>query len=158
MKREEIRNFLRLGADAVEIFFGYGEVPNFNSKMDKAFPLGWLEPLQVSTAFGTNSSTLIDTWTVRLHIAKKDFMDSEPSDYEDLIDVCDHYARRLIWQYNLILGGDDSIETDQDLKDLYRLVTMEGISRTPFIKKHSDCLTGVILEFTLVTPDKTDVC
>jgi hypothetical protein len=56
--------------------------------------------------------------------------------YESLIDDADYMAQRLVRRYNDVLNSFD-------------LVTISGISRSPFIKKHADCLTGVLLSFTL---------
>jgi len=156
MKREAIRTFLKAGADAVKVHFDSGRLTEFNSKRDKAYPFAWVESLQVNTSFGGSGSTLIDEWDVKIHIAKLDAADSIQDQYENIIDECDHIARQLIWQYNVILYSASTITTAN--QDLYRLITMSDISREPFIKMHSDCLTGVILAFKLSTPDQTDVC
>lgn len=160
MKRNEIREFLKQGADAIDIFFGSGKVTDFNSLPDKKYPFAWLESLQSKTEFSKNGSSLIDSWTVKIHIAKQDSIDSDADTYESIIDHCDDFARKLIWQYNIILSGVASTSTisSATTKDLYMLLAMSGINKVPFIKQHADCLTGVILSFTLVSPDKTDVC
>lgn len=90
--------------------------------------------------------TPYDTWNINLHIGKKDSMDSLPEEYELIIDDCDFIAQQLIRQYNLDLADSDTI-------------TITGISRQPFVKKHGGLLfSGVTLSFSLNGPDKTDLC
>lgn len=156
MKREDIRAFLKAGADAIAIHFDAGRLSEFNKVPDKRYPFAWVETLRASTDFGGSGALLIDNWTVSIHIAKKDFTDSLQDQYELIVDDCDHIARKLIWQYNIILYDSTAISTTNQA--LYKLITLSDISREPFYKKHADCLTGVILSFTLNTPDKTDVC
>ena len=157
MKREAVRNFIKLGADALDIHFDSGRLTEFNSMRGKQEPFAWLESLSTSTEL-SNGSTLIDEWDVTIHIARFDAMDSNQELYEAIVDSCDHIARQLIWQYNIILGSSDSLDTSTANRDLYRLTTMGSISREAFIKDHADCMTGIILAFKLTTPDKTDVC
>lgn len=157
MTRKEVRLFLKAGADAISIFFESGRITEFNSLRDKKFPFAWLESLKTGSDFGESSSMLIDEWEVNIHVAKIDSMDSSPDEYESIVDECDDIARKLIWQYNLILYGSSAVTTAN--KDLYKLVTMSGMARDPFIKKHADPVTsGVILSFSLKSPDKTNVC
>ena len=156
MKREDIRTFLKAGTDAIPVYFDSGRLTEFNKLPNKGYPFAWLESLEVDTDFGGSGSMLIDNWKVSLHIAKLDKSDSIQDEYEVIVDACDHIARKLIWQYNLILQSASQITTAN--QDLYKLVTMSDMRRDPFIKKHADVLTGVILSFTLNSPDKTDVC
>ena len=166
MKREDVRQFLKDGADALDLYFDSGRITEFNSLSDKKFPFAWVESLKTSTEFGGTGATLIDSWSVTIHIAKQDKMDNLQSDYEAIVDECDQIARKLIWQYNYILQSTDSTQSATDtLSDnttlkrfAYSLITMEGIDREPFIKKHADDLTGVILTFTLNVPDAVNVC
>ena len=156
MKREDIRTFLKAGTDAIAVYFDSGRLTEFNKLSDKGFPFAWLESLEVDTDFGGSGGMLIDNWRVSIHIAKLDKFDSRQDKYESIVDACDHIARKLIWQYNLILQSASQITTAN--QDLYKLVTMSDIRREPFIKKHADVLTGVILSFNITSPDKTDVC
>lgn len=156
MKREEVRNFLKAGADAVQIFFDAGRLTEFNKVPDKGEPFSWVHELQAKTNFGGSGSTLIDDWSVKIRIAKRDRLDSIQDEYENLVDNCDHIARKLIWQFNVILFGAGNITTAN--QDLYKLITLDNVEREPFYKWGADCLTGVDLSFTLNIPDKTDVC
>lgn len=156
MKREEVRAFLKAGADAIPTDFDSGRLTEFNSKRDNAYPFSWVESLRTSTNFQTSGSMLIDNWEVVIHIAMLDKADSLQNDYELIVDACDTIARKLIWQYNQILYGSSNTSTAN--QTAYKLITMDGVSREPFIKQHADCLTGVILSFTLIVPDRTDVC
>ncbi len=85
----------------------------------------------------------IDAWQIRLHIARLDAMDSLPDQYEAIIDECDSIAQTLQFKYNQIVSGSN-------------LITMSDISRVPYVKKYEDCVTGVLLSFSLNGPDKTD--
>ena len=156
MKREDVRAFLKAGADAIPTDFDSGRLTEFNSKRDNSYPFSWVESLRTSTSFQTFGSTLIDNWEVSIHIAMLDKADSRQEDYEPIIDACDQIARKLIWQYNQILYGSSSTSTAN--QSAYKLITLDGVSHEPFIKQHADCLTGVILSFTLIIPDRTDVC
>jgi len=155
MKREEVRAFLKAGADALKMQFDSGRITEFNKLADKGEPFAWVESLRTETDL--NNSTLIDNWDVNIHVAKFDTSDSVQDQYEAIIDACDQLARQLIWQYNVKLY--DSTLTSDTNQALYKLITMSGIGREPFIKKHANPpMTGVILSFTLNIPDKTNVC
>lgn len=156
MKREEVRTFLKAGADAIKINFDAGRLTEFNKVADKGFPFSWVAELKAKSDFGGSGSSLIDDWSVHIRIAKKDAVDSIQDDYEQIVDECDHIARQLIWQYNVILYSASNISTAN--QDLYKLITLSDLDREPFYKWGADCLTGVDLKFNLNSPDKTDVC
>lgn len=156
MKREAVRTFLKAGADAVKIHFSAGRLTEFNKVKDKGFPFGWVHDLSTKSDLGGSGATLIDNWSVQIRIAKLDKTDSIEDQYELIINECDHIARQLIWQYNIILYSSSNVTTAN--QDLYKLITLSDIDRVPFYKWGADCLTGVDLTFTLNTPDKTDVC
>lgn len=134
MKRSEIKEFIESGAKYFETPFATGRISEFNSSRSNTYPFIFLETLQVDTDLSFSIQT--DNWVVRLHLASKDAPDSKMSQYEKLIDDADYLAQRLIRRYNDVLTN-------------YNLVTLTGVSRTPFIKKHADCLTGVLLQFIL---------
>jgi hypothetical protein len=95
-----------------------------------------------------NTSAPVDSWKIQLSVFRIDKLDSTPSVYEDLVDSCDDMARKLIYKYRNIVSG-------------YKLVTMESVTRSKFIKSPKygpDCLTGVEVKFTLTAPDKSNVC
>lgn len=145
MKRSEIQAFIRLGVEemAPQVTFGYGRLTEWNSKRSNDYPGTWLETVPMNTVL--NNSLPNDSWPIRLHIGKLDAHDSSPEQYELLINECDELAQKLIKQYN------------DELEDAVN-VTISDISREPFIKKHADCVTGVILAFTLTVIDKTNLC
>ncbi len=134
MKRSEIKEFIQSGAEFYNIPFNTGRISEFNSSRSNTYPFIFLETIEVDTDL--NNSIQTDNWTVRLHLASKDAADSKMTQYEGLIDDADFMAQKLVRRYNDVLNSFD-------------LVTISGISRTPFIKKHADCLTGVLLSFTL---------
>lgn len=146
MTREEVRAFIKSGVDALDqtIDFASGRITEFNSGRSNEYPFIWLESL--STDVDILATGLpYDNWQIALHIAKKDAAGSSPEEYEGIIDVCDLIAQQLIKKYNNIVSG-------------YTLVTLSNVSRQPFIHKHADDLTGVILSFTLGSPDTTNLC
>lgn len=144
MKRSEIREFLKDGADAVNLPFEAGRITEFNSFRSNEYPMAWLQTLQPSTEI-VQPGYPYDEWQVIIHIAQLDKVDSSPSEYEAIVDECDLYAQKFIKKINDEVSG-------------YALITLSGISREPFIKKHADCLTGVILSFNLSSPDTTNLC
>lgn len=155
MKREEVRAFLKAGADALKMQFDSGRITEFNKVADKLEPFAWVESLSAQTDF--NNSTLIDSWAIVIHIAKFDTLDSVQEQYETIVDECDQLARQLLWQYNYTLYGSSSVSTANQA--LYKLITLSNVDREAFIKKHANPITsGVILSFTLTVPDKTNVC
>jgi hypothetical protein len=145
MRRTEVKTFIQAGINALDagIAYGGGRISEFNSKRVLSYPHIWLEPLTTGTELDTGAPQ--DEWNVRLNIAKKDAMDSTEDQYETLVDECDDIARELIHKLNEVVSG-------------YKLVTMSGVNREPFIKKNADCLTGVLLTFTITAPDTTNHC
>lgn len=139
MKREEIRAFLKAGVDAVasNIKFNSGRITEFNSSRNNEYPYVWSEPLSIT---GNN-------WQVIIHIAKKDKIDSLPEQYETLIDECDLIAQQLLSQYRLQLTGYDKLVIDP-----------ANPTREPFIHRHADDTSGVVLSFEIQDFDPTNVC
>jgi hypothetical protein len=134
MKRSEVKQFIEAGAEFYAIPFDTGRISEFNSSRSNTYPFIFFETPNVTTDLINSVQT--DNWTIRLHLASKDSPDSKMSQYEELIDDADYLAQRLVRRYNDVIND-------------YNLVLISGISRTPFIKKHADCLTGIVLEFTL---------
>lgn len=147
MTRSEIRTFLQNGVEALNpsMPFGSGRITEWNSNRSNEYPGIWWESNQTVDVEIVNQVLPSDGWPVALHIGKKDAIDSSTTEYEQLIDDCDYVAQQLIRQYNQVVESSDNS-------------TISGISRQPFIKKHADIVTGVILSFTLNVPDTTDLC
>lgn len=147
MTREETRNLIQSAIAALgnQIEFGSGVITEFNSKLAKQYPFAWLESLSSSTPTISYTGANIDNWNVKIHIAMKDQQDSIETQYETIVDKCDYIAQQLVGQFKSILNSA-------------RLVTLTGVGRDPFVKKHADCTTGVILSLTIVAPDTTNVC
>lgn len=145
MTRAQVRNFLGLGIDLLtDVTYGTGRISEWNSNRSRVYPMAWIESLSVDTELA-NDVLPYDNWNISIHIAKKDAADSVEDEYEQLINDCDEMAQELIRYYNQVVSG-------------YKLVNISGINRDPFIKKNADCLTGVILSFTLRAPDTTNLC
>jgi len=145
MKREEVREFLKEGVNGLVPApeFGSGLITDFNSIRSHEYPAVWQVVSPVGTVEGTSAPQ--DSWEIELIVAQKDRIDSSHDEYEHILDDCDLVAQKLIYKYRKIVDG-------------YKLVTMESIRREPFVKKYADCLSGVMLTFTLTVPNQTNVC
>lgn len=137
MKREEIRAFQKAGVDAISnsIKFNSGRITEFNSSRSNEYPYVWAEPLSI----------IGNVWSAVIHIAKKDKIDSTPEQYEQVVDECDYIAQQLLIQYRLLLTA-------------YPKLVIQNDSREPFIHKHADDTSGVILSFDIEDFDPTNVC
>lgn len=137
MKRSEIRAYIKSGVDTLSpsIKFNSGRISEFSSGRNNEYPFVWLESLS-STPEVTESGKTFDNWSVALHIAKLDKADSTPEQYEALVDDCDYIAQQLWSQYNTILSDSNKL-------------ILTGADRQPFIHKHADNTTGVILTFNI---------
>lgn len=146
MTRAEVRNLIGQGINALgnQIEFGSGRISEFNKEKDKDYPFVWLESLSVNTDIN-NQGAYSDNWDVKLHIAMKDQPDSKAEEYEEIVDACDYIAQQLTKQY-------------ADILDSAKLVSFDSAKREPFIHKHADDTTGVILTLSLTIPDTTNVC
>jgi len=148
MTRAEVRAFIESGIDNLNqsgevIQFNSGRITEFNSPRSNVYPFCWLESLSTDTDL--INSLPFDNWQIVIHVAAKDSQDSKAEQYEAIVDSCDVIAQKLVKKYNDVVSG-------------YKLVTISGVNRTPFIKKHADNTSGVILSFTLISPDQTNLC
>lgn len=146
MKRNEVRDLIKAAVQAVKSSYRFnsGRPSEFNSNRSNEYPYLWLESLSRGTELSENQMPS-DDWNCIIHIAKLDKSDSVSEEYEAIVDECDLIAKKVTYQLNQVISG-------------HKLLTLSGINSDPFIKKHADCTTGVILSFTLTSPDKTDVC
>jgi hypothetical protein len=147
MTRAEVKTFIETGVQAINpaLSFGTGRITEWNSNRSNEYPGTWLETIEADTEIPEGLQLPFDAWPINLHIGKKDAQDSSPTEYEALIDEADYIAQQLIKQYNATVTG-------------YNTVTISSISRPAFIKKHADCITGVVLTFILRVPDTTNLC
>ena len=146
MTRAEVRQFIEAGVNALtpSVEFGSGLITDFNSMRSHQYPSVWMNVTPVTPVIAYNVAPT-DQWDIELIIAQKDAVDSSPEQYEHIIDDCDLIAQKLVYKYRNVISG-------------YKMVTMEGFRRVPFVKKHADCISGVTLTFTLVAQDTTNVC
>ncbi len=151
MKRSEIRTFVKEGVNALSpaITHGSGLYTFFNSNRAWEYPIAFHETIgssgNVGVGLSDSTNMPLDGWNVKIWIAQLTKLDAVPDDYEPLIDQCDEIAQKLTYQFNQALESA-------------KLVTLTGLDRTPFVKKNADILCGVILTFTINSPDKTNVC
>lgn len=148
MTRKEVRAFLEAGVNELTpaLDFGSGRVSDFNPVSAKSggFPRVWQVIAPVSSEQPAQAP--VDNWEIELLIAGKDDMGSVPEQFELIIDDCDEIAQKLVYIYRNIVDG-------------YKLVTMSGVVREPFVKLNGAAvMSGVSLKFTLVAPDQTNVC
>lgn len=146
MTRAEVRQFVEDGINALSesIGFGAGRITEFNKDTQKDYPYAWLESLANRPEVFVNHAT-VDNWQIIIHIAKKDSQDSSPDEYETIVDECDVIGAKLQTKYNQVVSG-------------YKLLTISNVSREPFIKKHADILSGVVLSFDLSAPETASYC
>jgi len=147
MTRAEVRTFIESGIQELSELVGFdsGRITEFNSERGNTYPFAWLESISNSPTFTEQNTIPFDSWSIVIHIAKKAAQDSTAKQYESMIDDADALAQQLQYHYNSTVSG-------------FKLVTIESMSRVPFIKKHADVLAGVIFSFTLVGPDTTNLC
>lgn len=146
MTRAQVSTFLNDGVKLLgnEFGFGIGRITEFNSDQRREMPYVWVEEIQDAPEF-VNMSMPFNNWQCTIHIAYLDKADSIETQYEELVNKADEIGQKLQKYYNDIVNGS-------------KLVTMTGLGRRPFRKKHAQCLTGVILTFTLNMPDSTNLC
>jgi hypothetical protein len=148
MTRSSLRSFLRAGVMAISpaMPFGSGRITEFNSYRSNEYPTVWWESVSDDDATDLiNQALPLDTWPVNLHIGKKDTADSSAEEYEQLLDDCYDIAQQLVHQYSQIMSG-------------YSSLSITNISKSKFVKKHADIVTGCILSFTVIDPDATNLC
>lgn len=145
--RSEVRDLIKSAVNALSpaVNFNSGLLTFFNSDRKNAYPYVFQEAAAVSSNFTSNNLAPVNQWDIILHVADLDKVDSIPDQYEPIVDAMDVIAGKVITQINEVVDG-------------YKNVIIEGITREPFIKKHADCLSGVILTFTLVNSDKSNYC
>jgi hypothetical protein len=145
MKRSEVRAFVKSAVKETDDikFFDSGRLTEFNSKRSIIYPAAWLVSPEKSRDL--IDSMPFDDWSIDIHIAFKDAVDSIPEQYESLVDEADLIANKVLKNINDVVDG-------------YKTVTITSISSTPWIKQNADCLTGVILSMTINIPDETNLC
>ena len=148
MTRAEVRTFIQDGVNAIVpvVEFNEGQLSDFAAQRSNQYPSTLLILEDVDTK--VDMSAPLDTWKINLSVFMQDRLDSTADIYEGLVDSCDDMARKLIYKYRNIISG-------------YKLVSMESVSRSKFVKSPKygpDCLTGVEISFTLTAPDKSNVC
>lgn len=147
MKRSECREFIKSAINAISTGYRFnsGRISEFNSGRSNSYPFLWLESLSTTTTINQATSNPFEAWNVVIHVADIDTQDSKPEQYEAIIDKCDLIAQKLLTQFRIDLMYSD-------------LVVIENAEREPFIKSHADNTTGVILSFTLVDYNSTNLC
>lgn len=124
--------------------YGRGRLSEFNSIRNEQYPAVWQETLPntpyATTEFTANQSPL-DTAPIRVWVAQWDKRDSLPSQYEKIIDCADLVALKLIYLLKSSITGN-----------------VVSSQRSAFVKMNADCLTGVLLEFNILSDDVTVNC
>lgn len=147
MKRSEVRAIIKSAVNSVSpaVRFNSGLLTFFNSNRSNKYPYVFMEAASVSPDLTSVNLAPVNQWNIILHCADMDAADSIPDQYELIVDSMDELAAKLITKINQVVSG-------------YKNLTIEGIEREPFIHKHADVLSGVILSFTIVEVDKTNYC
>lgn len=147
MKRSEVRAFIKSAVNSVSpaVRFNSGLLTFFNSNRENKYPYVFMESANVSPDFPNTNLAPTNSWNIILHCADLDRADSIPDQYELIVDDMDELAAELIAKINQVTSG-------------YKDIKIESVDRTPFVKKHADILSGVILTFTIIEVDKTNYC
>jgi hypothetical protein len=146
MTRAEVKTFIQVGINALDagIAYGAGRISEFNSNRVLSYPHIWMEPIKKGTNI-QEQGLPYQEWNIVLHVNKKDQPDSSADQYEQIVDECDAIGDELIIKLNEAVSGTD-------------LITISPITTDPEIKKNADCLTGVVLSFTLSAPSTINYC
>lgn len=158
MTRKEISDLVKYAVDRLRpvTMYGRGRITEFNSIRSHTYPAVWQETIPGTPDVNvTLTPTLlpVNDNNIVLHIAQLDSEDSLPEAYEAIIDACDLIAQKIIFYLNQPDSGDVT-----ETANFKALITLDGVSRSPFVKRHADNCTGVVLEFVLNTPGTTDLC
>lgn len=147
MKRSEVRNLIQTAVNSISpaVRFNSGLLTFFNSNRSNKYPYVFQEVANVTPDFPNTNLAPTNSWNIILHCADLDTADSIPDQYELIVDSMDELAAKLITKLNEVVSG-------------YKNIKIEGVDRTPFIKKHADILSGVILSFSITEVDKTNYC
>lgn len=147
MKRSEVRAMIKTAVNSISpaVEFRSGLLTFFNSNRTNNYPCVFQEIADVSPDFPNVNLAPTNSWDIILHCADLDKADSIPDQYELIIDSMDELAAKLTTKLNEVVSG-------------YKSVTLSGFTRSPFVKKHADVLSGVIVTFTITEVDKTNYC
>lgn len=147
MTRKEIRAFCKAGVAIVQrdMPFGWGRLTEFNSRPNKELPYAWMESPTTTGDPPAHGGATIESWAITLHIADKDQVDALGEHSECIIDACDLIAQKLTQVFDKMLEPSMWVVTT-------------GMRRDPFTKRHADCLSGIILTFTLQAPQNRSFC
>lgn len=148
MTRKQVSDFIESAVKmlAPKTEYGRGRLSEWNSNGKHVYPKVWLVTSEEGTSTVFNPTLApVDTFPIELRVVFKDEQDSVETGYEGLVDLADEHAQKLIFFLNQIVQSTPP-------------VSISDISRSPLIKKNSDNVTGVILEFNLVITNTTNYC
>lgn len=127
------------------IKFTYARTEDFNVMRDKVYPFITLEPLIATSSFTVNNvSNFMKVFNATLTFYQLDKESSIGDDYKKILDDMDNLVDQFITKLNFFSNNDEII--------------IQNINQQPFIKATADILTGWILTFQIVTPDKWNYC
>ena len=109
----------------------------------------WLSPLRSTGTFPNQGNRLFNTYTVELAFYHRDEGSSDNDTTRNILELTDKASIQYLLDLN------QSIETGNEFQDS---VTIESISREPFIKVSSHILTGILLTFRITLPDDFKYC
>jgi len=146
MTRKQINDFVASAVLAInpQMSYGRGRLSEWNSIRSNEYTSVWNETYG-SDGEITELALPIDGWSLRIHVGKLDKPGSSPEEYEAIVDEADEIAQKLVFQMNNVISG-------------YKLATISGFSRTPFIHRNADNVTGILLTLTIIDPATTSRC
>lgn len=153
MSHKAVRDFIKAKALALgsDVRFGYGRASDFNQIKDKGYPYVWCDPL-VSSVDVVDGLLVSERYRVSLVFYKFDAADSTQEQYKLILDQTDELVQQFIRDVNEdLLTGTVADLTPGN-------TAIENISKNPVIKVMADVLTGWIVTFDFIVPDKFDYC
>ena len=151
-QHESIRTFIEDTVKSLrdDITFSYSRQSDFNSLSDKNDVCVHLDPLEWMPVIVDNS--MHKQWTVGMFIFKQGSPDDTEEQFVPLLDETAELAEEFLVRIN---RTDDEDPTEPIRTDVIQITNP---SAKPAIKVLSNCLTGWLLNFTIVAPDNFEYC
>jgi hypothetical protein len=131
-----------------EFQHGRGSDINIFADNNRDF-LIWLSPMRSTGTFPNQGNRLFNTYNVELAFYHRDEGSSTNEVTRNILELTDKASIQYLLDLNQSIESTDTIQDS---------VTIESISREPFIKVSSHILTGILLTFRITLPDDFKYC
>jgi hypothetical protein len=133
-----------------DIQFTYARTSDFNILRDKRYPFISLDLLSSTPIYAVDGiRNYMNRWACSMAFYELDSEASDQEQYAPLLDASDDLTDKFINKLNFYAYGH-CIDSD--------MITISGITKTPFIKATADILTGFLLSFTIQVNDQFNYC